>query len=124
MFKSIATLLLVLLVYDYGFGQLGGYLFSAVVRGETYLFAAVPLMNVMSWMAVDASLVLLSIWCLRRRFDIRVGGEPFSNYYVVLTGVALIGLPIGLLYEWPTIGVVADVVYLLSGVAIYFVSLA
>jgi hypothetical protein len=124
MYKSIATLLLVLLIYDYGMGQLGGYLFSVFVRGEPYLFAAVPLMNVMSWIAVDASLILVSIWCLRRHFDIHVSGEPFANYYVVLTVVALIGLPIGLLYEWPTIGVVADVVYLLGGVAIYFVTQA
>jgi hypothetical protein len=115
---------MVLLIYDYGFGQLGGYLFSAIVRGETYLFAAVPLMNVMSWIAVDASLVLVSFWCLRRHFDIHVSGEPFANYYVLLTVVALIGLPIGLLNEWPTIGVIADVVYLLGGVGIYFVTLA
>lgn len=124
MFKSIATLLLVLLIYDYGLGQLGGYLFSTVVRGESYLFAAVPLMNVMSWIAVDASLVIVAMYYLRRHFEIRIGGEPFCNYYAALAVVALVGLPIGLLYEWPVIGVVADVVYLLGGVAIYFVTRA
>jgi hypothetical protein len=122
--KSIATLLLILVIYGYGLGQLGGYFVSSVVRGQSYLYAAIPLMNVASWAAVDLSVVLVSVWYLRRRFDVRAGDGAFGRYYMVLAAVALAAVPIGMLHDWPVIGTVADAVYLIGGCVIYFVALA
>ena len=105
-----------------GGGSFLGYFFSSLVLKKSWLFAAIPIMNAVTWLFVCALITKSCLHDLRWDFRIPRAVGLFRYYYTIWFPFVLLSLPVGLWNENPLAGLVADLTYQVLGVVAYFVA--
>ncbi len=114
------SILLIVMILGPALGQLAGVVYCGLFLANYHTFFAAPYMHAgaIGVLGVALFLFVLLGW---RSLRLPPAAGLFRRFYIMQLAIAFLSLTIGLLQYWPTIGAIADFVYLFASVSVYFI---